>query len=71
MLCRTWREKHHFITMPNGYRRMDTPSKNCPFRKDALQSATTRAPEKNATINAAIKTSLELEGKISKPALVH
>ena len=28
MLCRTWREKHHFITMPNGYRRMDTPSKN-------------------------------------------
>ena len=27
MLCRTWRDKHHFITMPSGYRRMDTPSK--------------------------------------------
>ena len=26
MLCRTWRDKHHFITMPSGYRRMDTPS---------------------------------------------
>ena len=38
MLCRTWRDKYHFITMPSGYRRMDTPSKR--LGQEGMISAT-------------------------------
>ena len=39
MLCRTWRVKHHFITMPRGYRRMDTPSKKPGLPKRAWKQS--------------------------------